>query len=144
MLSVGVVLLLALGCFTSQAFGQSGDPGRQARPGGLRQNFPNPFNPETNIPFDLPDGLFENGNRVRITIRVFNVLRQQVAIPTARDHPAGGAPPVQNLEYTQPGNYIAYWDGLDRDGRKVASGIYIVLLEVNGRRYGSMKMTVAN
>jgi hypothetical protein len=141
---VCVVLLLALGLFASPALAQQRGTGRQDRPSGLRQNYPNPMNPETNIPFELGPELFEGGKQALVTVRIYSVLRQLVAIPVARSHPLGGAPPIQRLEYSMPGSYEAYWDGLNRDGRKVASGIYFVLLEVNGRRYGELlKMTVA-
>jgi hypothetical protein len=143
MFGVGVVLLLALGTMSSPASAQ-GDPGRQDRPRGLRQNFPNPFNPETTIPFELDSGLFESGNPVYVTIRIFDIFRRPVAIPTALNHPAGDRSPVSKLLYTTPGLHEAYWDGHNKDGDKVASGVYIVLLEVNGRPYGEpKKMTVA-
>jgi hypothetical protein len=141
MLGVGVVLLLALGLLNSPVSAQ-GDPGRQDRPGGLKQNYPNPMNPVTNIPFDLPAELFETGNPV-VTLRILNVLRQFVAIPTAVNHPAGNNTPVERLEYMTPGDHVAFWDGLDKNGRKVASGTYIVQMEVNGRPWGLIRMTVA-
>jgi hypothetical protein len=141
-LGVGVVLLLALGLLNSPAFAQ-GDSGRQDRSGGLKQNYPNPLNPVTNIPFTLEEDAFQTGNPV-VTIRILNVLRQFVAIPTAVNHPAGNNTPIERLEYMTLGDHVAFWDGLDKDGRKVASGIYIVQLEVNGRPYRRpMKMTVA-
>ena len=135
MYGVGVVLLLALGMFASPALAQ-GDPGRQDRSGGLKLNYPNPFNPETRIVFELPPELFESGKPVLVTVRVFNVLSQFVAIPTALNHQAGNRTPIDQLQYTSPGEHIAYWDGLNRDGREVASGRYYVLLEVNGRPLG--------
>jgi hypothetical protein len=140
---VCVVLLLALGSFATPALAQQSGTGRQDRPSGLRQNYPNPFNPVTIIPFTLGPELFEGGKQAVVTIRIYSLLRQFVAIPVARSHPLGGAPLVERLQYSVPGEYDAYWDGLNRDGRKVASGIYFVLLEVNGRRYGEpLKMTV--
>lgn len=37
------------------------------------------------------------------------------------------------MEYETPGDYEAYWDGRDLEGNQVASGIYLLVLEVNGR-----------
>jgi hypothetical protein len=47
----------------------------------LRQNYPNPFNPATTIPFVLDGQLFANGHRPKVSLRVYNVLAQLVAIP---------------------------------------------------------------
>ena len=109
----------------------SGPAGQQESGFRLGQNYPNPFNPETRIPFDLLDGLFSDGGTAVVSVRIFNVLQQFVAIPTALSHPSGQAP-VVDLEYMSPGRYEAYWNGLDQSGREVASGIYFVQLTVNG------------
>ncbi|KPL07294.1 hypothetical protein AMJ86_04795, partial [bacterium SM23_57] len=47
----------------------------------LHQNYPNPFNPETTIPFDLPQA-------GRVTLQVFNIIGQQVAVVVDRPLPA--------------------------------------------------------
>ena len=110
------------------------DAGNRADTGfELEQNYPNPFNPETRIPFTLGENLFQSGQPVRVTIRVYNMLSQLVASPTALRHPDGDGTPVANLEYTQPGRYEAFWDGRDRAGAQVASGVYFVQLIVNGQ-----------
>jgi hypothetical protein len=49
------------------------------------------------------------------------------------NHPLGDVA-VENLQYDSPGVKEAFWDGLDRNGRKVASGIYYYQLVVNGER----------
>lgn len=138
-LSVGVVLL-ALGLLPSTLYGQSSEPGRRPRV-QLRQNYPNPFNPETWIPFTLFPETFENGEVV-VTIRIYNALQQLVAVPKALNHPQGEGVLVERLEYTAPGEYVAYWDGTDKTGRKVASGVYYMRLEVNGERAPPRKMVV--
>ena len=105
------------------------------RPSGgfsLGQNYPNPFNPETRIPFDLNEDLFSDGETPVVSIRIFNILQQLVAVPTALRHPLGEGVPVSDLEYPSPGRYEAYWDGTDGSGREVASGIYLMQLTVNG------------
>lgn len=108
----------------------------------LAQNYPNPFNPETRIPFELFDEVFVDGRPATVSIRIYNVLTQYVASPTALNHPAGDGTPVIDLEYTSPGAYEAYWDGRDRFGSPVASGVYILQLTVNGRAQ-IMKMFVS-
>lgn len=97
----------------------------------LGQNYPNPFNPETRIPFELGDVLFEDGGTAVVSVRILNVLQQFVDVPVALSHPSGQAPLI-DLEYLTPGRYEAFWDGRDQGGREVASGIYFVVLTVNG------------
>jgi hypothetical protein len=99
---------------------------------GLEQNYPNPFNPETRIPFVLSEELFVDGRAPVVTIRIYNILQQVVAVPTALRHPLGEGVAVAGLEYPAPGRYEAFWDGTDRNGRQVASGIYLMQLVVNG------------
>lgn len=134
---VGVILLVLMASVPAVASGQTtGDDAPHAQSPGfeLHQNYPNPFNLSTRIPFTLYPELFDGVNPVRVSARVFNVLQQEVARPTALNHPQGNGVPVDNLEYTTPGRKEAYWDGLDTNGRRVASGIYYLQLVVNGQR----------
>lgn len=130
------VILLALGILSAPLYGQ--DAGGGTPPGGrergfrLEQNYPNPFNPTTRIPFVLEADVFEGGRPAIVSIRIYNVLQQLVAIPTALNHPSGTGVPVLDLVYTEPGRNEAYWDGRDRQGREVASGVYYLQLVVNG------------
>ena len=107
----------------------------------LEQNYPNPFNPETRIPFVLEEELFEDGEMPTVSIRIFNILVQYVASPVALSVPGGEGLPLLQIQYTAPGRYEAYWDGRDRNGNLVASGVYLVQLVVNGER-DVMKMYV--
>jgi hypothetical protein len=108
----------------------------------LQQNYPNPFNPTTRIPFRLSPDLFEEGQPVVVTMRIFNVLQQLVAYPTALAHPDGNGVQINGLEYYTAGQKEAFWDGLDLNGRQVASGMYYLQMIVNGQRQ-IMKMIVA-
>ena len=107
----------------------------------LEQNYPNPFNPETRIPFALSEDLFEDGRSPTVSIRIFNILNQFVAAPVALDYPGGEGRTLLQLEYASPGRYEAFWDGRDRRGRQVASGVYFVQMVVDGRT-AWMKMFV--
>ncbi|MBM3242979.1 T9SS type A sorting domain-containing protein [Candidatus Poribacteria bacterium] len=74
----------------------------------LFQNTPNPFNPETWIPFQLKEG-------TDVTIRIFNVAGQLVR--------------MLELGHKEAGFYInkeraAYWDGKNDTGQAVSSGVY--------------------
>src|SRR6059036_818138 len=105
----------------------------------LKQNYPNPFNPATTIPFSLNGELFANGHRPRVSLKIYNVLAQLVAVPIL--HGTGEA--LSDLELTcatassqTPCSFNAYWDGkvLNTD-REAASGVYIYQLVVDGRRF---------
>ncbi|HET7276234.1 MAG TPA: hypothetical protein VFI91_13785 [Longimicrobiaceae bacterium] len=97
----------------------------------LEQNYPNPVNPETFIPFLLEEELFADRDTAVVTIRIFNVLRQVVAVPEAIDHPQGEEVPVIELSYAEAGRKLAYWDGMDTSGRRAPSGVYYCQLVVN-------------
>lgn len=73
----------------------------------LRQNYPNPFNLETTIRFELPLA-------VSAQLTIHNVLGQEVT-RLIESRLAAGAHEI-------------VWDGRDRDGRIVASGVYFYRL----------------
>lgn len=141
---VGIVLL-AIGLFATpglaQSTGGTGPPGDR-EVGRLKQNYPNPFNPETTIPFELPDELFEGGKSVVVSLRIYNVLQQLVAVPVAKNHPEGNGALIESLRYDSPGAKEAHWNGHDRNGRQVASGVYYYMLIINGQKSDVRKMVV--
>ncbi len=126
------ILLLVLGALPAQLQAQV-DQNQSQSGFELEQNYPNPFNPETRIPFRLGESLFMDGRPATVTIRIYNVLRQLVASPTALGHTQGEGLPIEDLEFDAPGRFEAYWDGTDRSGTQVASGVYFVQLVVNGQ-----------
>jgi flagellar hook assembly protein FlgD len=83
----------------------------------LHPNFPNPFNPETTIGFDIPAVQDRARLAQRVRLRIYNTLGQQVR--SLADTPY------------KPGTYTAYWDGRDDQGHIVASGVYFYRLETN-------------
>ena len=73
----------------------------------LHQNYPNPFNPTTTIQFDLPMA-------TDIHILVYDLLGREV---------------VRLLnQHLEPGFHELIWNGRDRTGRELPSGMYIVLM----------------
>ncbi len=128
-----LALVLALWCLAPEsAAGQSAQPDQQPRgrkSGMLGQNYPNPVNPETNIPFSLACDESGGGDYV-VSVRIYNVLAQLVAIPVVQ----GRGELLDNVRLPC-GDYIAYWDGKVRPaGREAAPGIYIYELVVDGER----------
>ena len=74
----------------------------------LQQNFPNPFNPSTEIRYDLPDEGFVN-------LVVYNMVGQKVR--TLRS------------ETMQPGYHSMVWDGRNDVGSQVATGMYFYSIQ---------------
>jgi len=129
--------LWAAGAGVSEARGQAPPPAVE-----LKQNYPNPFNPATTIPFTLGGDLFANGHRPKVSLKVYNVLAQLVAVPILQ----GSGEPLDNLELTCSDaagcTFSAYWDGnVRRTGQQAASGVYLYQLIVDGARY-TKKMVI--
>ena len=101
----------------------------------LGQNYPNPFNPTTTIPFLVgdPPACTDQGRVHRVTLRIYNVLAQLVAIPILQGTSGNAGQPLENVQLSC-GQYTAYWDGMYlRTNREVASGVYLYRLEVDGK-----------
>ena len=75
----------------------------------LLQNFPNPFNPETWIPFRLAD-------ESDVTIQIYSSAGQLVCRLSPGIMPAG--------DYASQAEAV-YWDGRNQTGEPVSSGIYL-------------------
>ncbi len=73
----------------------------------LKPNYPNPFNPETNITFEVP---MVNSNDARATFAVYNIMGQQVR--TLFNEPV------------KAGVYHVKWDGRNENGIQLPSGVY--------------------
>ena len=61
-------------------------PGQETPPFVLGQSYPNPFSPETRIPFVVgnPATCTDHGKTYRVTMKIFNLLAQLVAVPVLR------------------------------------------------------------
>ncbi len=86
----------------------------------LEPAWPNPFNPSTRIAFRLPAG-----DHVRLS--VMNTRGQTVRVLADNTFPAG--------------RHAVTWQGDDRHGNRVASGIYLYVLETSSGRL-SRKVTL--
>ena len=137
-------IVLALGAFMPS---RSAAQGALTQTGGgqgaglqvLGQNFPNPVNQDTRIPFVVGDaqGCTDSGRQYRVSLRIYNLLAQQVAVPVLQGgfgNVAGGEA-LENQLLTC-GSYLAYWDGKNsQTADDVASGIYLYRLEVDGKPF---------
>ena len=106
----------------------------QKKAGALKQNYPNPFNPETRIPFTVGDEKCEDpGRQFKVSLRIYNILSQLVAIPVLQGGTGGVAGGVKlvNVMLTC-GDYVAYWNGkYDGTRNEVASGVYLYELRID-------------
>ncbi|MCU0623552.1 MAG: hypothetical protein MUF53_06760 [Gemmatimonadaceae bacterium] len=111
----------------------------------LGQNIPNPVVSDTRIPFTLGDAACQNAPRAyRVSLRLYNLLSQVVAVPVVQTGPNGpaGNLPMENVTLSC-GSYVAYWDGRYLStGALAAPGIYLYRLEVEGATK-VMKLIVA-
>ncbi|MCI0331218.1 MAG: T9SS type A sorting domain-containing protein, partial [candidate division Zixibacteria bacterium] len=86
----------------------------------LRGSYPNPFNASTRINFALPQA-----GHVRMVI--YNILGQPVRTLVEGEMPAG--------------ERSVLWDGTDRNGRTVSSGVYFYKVSFNGQvKVGRMNL----
>jgi len=132
---LAAVLVLAE---TSVARGQQPQPNQQ-RPATveLLQNYPNPFNPATTIPFRLSEDLFRDGRRPVVSLRIYNVLAQLVAVPSLQQSGQKLENVTLDCQSASGGfcEFSAYWDGkYENTQREAASGVYVYQLIVNGQR----------
>jgi hypothetical protein len=102
----------------------------------LGQNYPNPVNQDTRIPFVIADaqGCTDSGRLHRVSLRIYNLLAQLVAVPLLQGGGnAAGGEPLDGLQLTC-NQYLAYWDAKNsQTGEDVPSGIYLYRLEVDGK-----------
>ena len=74
----------------------------------LHPNYPNPFNGETKIEYELPQG-------GHVCLRILDLTGKEVV--TLED----GWQPM--------GRYFVKWNGRDKFGKEVASGVYLCYLK---------------
>ena len=86
----------------------------------LYTNYPNPFNPTTNIAFDLT-------TTSHITLKVYNMLGQEVK--------------TLINETRNAGHHLTVWDGTNNFGHRVTSGIYFYVLST-GETHEAQKMVL--
>ena len=86
----------------------------------LSQNFPNPFNPETWIPYQL-------ASDVNVSLYIYDAQGRRIYAKT--------------LGYHKAGLHTAYWDGRNTAGEIVASGIYFYSIQA-GDFHATRKMLI--
>ena len=87
----------------------------------IMYNYPNPFNGQTTIKFSV-------ASAATVTIRIFNVSGETVI----------------DLKQTTPGagEYLLSWDGRNKLGKLVSSGIYFFTMFIDGKMIDSGKMVL--
>jgi hypothetical protein len=152
-----LVLVLALCAMTPKiAAGQTTSKAPRGHgAGSLGRNFPNPINPNTTVPFtvgDTTNGCADDRDQHVVSMQIVNILSQQVAIPillgtaTSTSTAVSGPFSGQYLSKVQLpcGSYNAFWNGnIQNTIKEAASGVYIVLLSVDGRPAGSRRIFVS-
>lgn len=90
----------------------------------LLQNYPNPSNTETWIPYQL-------AKDADVIIHIYSVSGQLVRTLDLGNQPSG-------IYVTK--DKAAFWDGKTESGNPVASGVYFYTLEASGKKIGAHKM----
>ncbi len=106
-----VVPTVTLGCLHVEPSLDAGEPAETPADVVLYPNYPNPFNPETNIRFSLPQ-------EADVSLVIYNISGQRVR--TLIDG------------RVRAGLYLAQWDGTDDTGARISSGIYFCKLSAPG------------
>ena len=90
-------------------------------PAGFRllPNYPNPFNPETTIQYQVPAP-------GQVTLTIYNLLGEKVRTLVQTVQPAG--------------KYSAKWDGRNVSGTGVGSGVYFYELQIGNASVATRKM----
>ncbi len=96
-----------------------GGHGGAKRSPQLYQNYPNPFNPSTTISYYLPED-------ADVTLAVFDVKGRAVTVLVRGRDTAG--------------EHSVTWNGLNDNGQRVSSGIFLYRLTVNGKPAATRKM----
>jgi hypothetical protein len=91
----------------------------------LLPNYPNPSNPGTWIPYELP-------RPADVTIDIYSITGELVRSLELGHRPAGS--------YTST-DAAAYWDGMDHSAQAAATGVYFCILNAGDFR-AVRKMTV--
>jgi hypothetical protein len=86
----------------------------------LYQNYPNPFNASTSIEFMLPYGRYA-------ALKIYNILGKEVVTLLDKE--------------VREGSHRAVWNGKDKKGKEVSSGIYFYVLRA-GNDIKVMKMVL--
>lgn len=143
-----VLALCAMSPKTAAGQTQSTPRGQKS----VRPPYPNPFNPQIHIPFPVEptDGCADANRLNSVTVRISNILSQEVAIPVLEDGSLSGSLTTvpqtlvgARLSNTKLvcGDYQAFWDGFVKGTTKeAASGTYLVQVFVNGKPTYSVRI----
>lgn len=100
-------LVVGTEAFVADALGELYAPGAVTLDGG----YPNPFRQEVRIRYGIPEDM-------PVRLQVFDTLGREVAVLYDGDQTTG--------------YHVSAWDGRDRSGAPVASGVYFVRLQADG------------
>jgi len=94
-----------------------GRPDQNMKEFSLKPNYPNPFNPSTNIAYDIP-------KNSTVDVSIFNVLGQKIATLVTGQVAAGA--------------HTAVWNGTTQNGVPVTSGVYFARMTARADATGEV------
>ena len=89
-------------------------------------NFPNPFNPETQLKYQI-DG--NAGEQFTVSVAIYDILGQQVVSLVDEEQEAGV--------------YVVTWNGADALGNTASGGIYFAVYQFGEFTYQTQKLILA-
>lgn len=141
-----VLALCAISPKNAAGQGQVQQPRGHSAKGKLGLSYPNPFNPDTWLPFSVgEDGCSPGTGQYRVSMKLVNVLGQVVAEPILYDADQSSTTPAALRgkpihDMVLPcGEYKGYWDGKVR-GREAASGVYGEIVVIEGEMLPTRKI----
>ena len=84
--------------------------------------YPNPFNPQTNIKYEIAENSI-------VSVKIYNILGKEITTHVEKEQ--------------TPGSYQISWEAKDNEGKLLPSGVYLIRLSAIGKSLNYTKTVKA-